>query len=254
MVNRIAHVVWRCAGCNYRYFQWSFDGRPGIVYLNCARCGRASANRDEYVMQGRALVVVLAAWAAVAAARRIFPSRLEDASARDYALAAGLLVAGATLAYRLLLRRLSLCPDFLADPKQDRRQRPPQLWNRVVPVKSLEEEYRFIQFHPFRCACGIHTPRKVEGHGVLIRPAWLGRLLGGNLLPVFRLQDAVEVRCRVCHGRHSYLFDIAALPHIHRGFRRRFVQNPSSLLFNHMALVSRFHEHAQRTGGFALEF
>lgn len=118
---------------------------------------------------------------------------------------------------------------------------------RAVPVRSLEEEYRYVQFHPFPCTCGAER-RKVVNHALQIRPTpviVLTRLFGASImryLPFLRLYDVILVECPACDARAGYAFDIASVPHVQRGFRRRFLHRPRDVVMQHMGMVRECQE------------
>jgi hypothetical protein len=124
---------------------------------------------------------------------------------------------------------------------------------RAVPVRSIEEEYRYIQFHPVPCPCGSER-RKAGPHGVTIRPIaamLLARVLGAwilQFLPFLRLHDEIDVACPACDARATYVFDVAKIPHVEHGFRRgRFRYHPRKLVMQHMENVVEFHRRHEGT-------
>lgn len=253
----VVPLIWRCPACNHRYYQLSGGERSGKLYLHCERCGYNYSNTDIYRWPWRIVVVSLLALGGSLLDSYVVQKHLQGLGVMYYTLQVGLFVPVLILGYILVLRKLQWCPDALADPQAAKHEREKRRspWSQIVPVKSLEEEYRFIQFYPFPCVCSVPTQRKVESHLVnLIAPLWVGRLLGIRLLPIFRLYDTVEVSCLACGGRHTYQFNIASLPHIQVGFRRRFIQEPQSLLETHMTLIIDLQEHCKQTRAYDLQF
>ncbi len=220
--------------------------------MACARCGHHHSDADQRRESLIPTAVTLVVLAGAMADRYLLQPRL-DATVL-FGVRALLIALAAVLAYLLVLRRWSFVPDLL-----ERRGPPAKAANRAdrgrpIAVKSLEEEYRYIQFHPFSCACGNPGHHEVESHGVEIRPAWLARWLGGQLLPVFHLYDLVAIRCSECRGTYSYRFDIESLTHVSRGFRRRFLGDPMSLLGTHMNLVMQFQKGQEGKSSYGLRF
>ena len=84
--------------------------------------------------------------------------------------------------------------------------------SRLPMVHSIEEEYRYIQFHPFECACRSPPLREITSHGLHLRPMFL---IARCRLPfAVQVEDSVEVKCPKCGGCCTYQFDIRNVEHI----------------------------------------
>ena len=116
--------------------------------------------------------------------------------------------------------------------------------SRLPVVESIDEEYRFIQFHPFECGCQQPPPREtrqreITSHGLHLRPMFLLTRL--RLPLAIWVEDAVEVSCPRCRGRFTYQFDIRKLEHL-RLFVRRwfgFYVVSQEAVMAHMEMVGR---------------
>jgi hypothetical protein len=167
----------------------------------------------------------------------IKPNLAEPGLARNLALIAAYLPVAIVLL--IDFRNWSLCPDWLAAGTSTRAsvEGAARLYD-TVPVMSIDEEYRFIEFHPFPCGCRESPERNIGSHGVTLSPLWLLAVpWAAYTLPVFRLTDMVEVTCPGCGGQHTYSFDIGRMPHIREGFNRLFRHDPKVLLGNHIRMV-----------------
>jgi hypothetical protein len=242
----VARMDWRCNGCNSRYSHWFFGWARGVqaYRTRCAGCGREDTIADRLRDCVRVAVPFLPLGLSIWLGR---PAIIESPVPR-YLVLCGLWAVAAVLWFFLVFRRWGLCPDFLvvrpAGPAPDEGvQKQRRAWGGIVRVQSLEEEYRYIQFNLFPCACRRRTRRKVERHGTDFSPAWLGRL-GLFFLPCFRVYDTIHVCCPTCGGRHTYWFDASAVPHIQRGLKGgRFLINAVALLIGHMGAVVDWKKH-----------
>jgi len=286
MVRSIAWLTpGRCPACNHRYFRWVQGDSRRTLFLFCGCCGRSYSNADA----NRAYLRLFAGWlllglSAFGYERYVYNNALLSGDWKA-ALAVTFAVLALGLLYCFVLRKLSYCPDRLADraAAQNFAQKRHPPWDHCVSVKALAEEYRFIQFHPYRCACATPNPRApdprallyhavaigifrfkpyicavVWPHGApadqseLEKAPWWRPIIGPDdivTVPCFRLYDLVLFGCPTCRGCHEYRFDISNLSHVKAGFQRRFKAKPETLIRTHTGLVVRLHEQYRAGGG-----
>jgi hypothetical protein len=104
-------------------------------------------------------------------------------------------------------------------------------------VNSVDEEYRYIQFHRFECGCaGPARPALVVGsHGIGGDSLWF---LKEKWRLVTRISDSIEASCPGCGGRFVYRFDILPMAHIAAMYWRfGLYRLTAEGILMHMALV-----------------
>lgn len=80
----------------------------------------------------------------------------------------------------------------------------------TVRVRSIDEEYRYIEFNAFECGCRNHCPNmRVKVHTLHVFPKPLTRFS-----IALRLYDSVDVQCTKCLGEYRYWFDISNLAYL----------------------------------------
>ena len=246
---------WRCPACNNKQFYWHRAVTGNALYLFCSRCGRNYTGAEPL----RSLWPMMAA-SAVAFLIGLFDHyawerNLSGHPISHHCLTTALYAACLGPAAVYWLRRLAVCPDFIADRRASREKKTGRRdWKCAVRVKAIDEEYRFIQFNAFPCACARVAARKVLCHSVDLQPLWLARRIGARLLPVFRLWDCITVQCPVCLGEHEYRFNIEEMDHIRSGFRRRFTGDPARLIEDHMLMVMDYQKHLGPQSLYGIEF
>jgi len=246
---------WRCPACNNKYFHWHRAATGDGLYLFCSRCGRNYTGAESWRSSWTVVAACIVAIAIGVLDHHVLEKLLAEHSIWRHGLTATLYVACVGPFVFLCWRPMAWCPDFLADRKASPRNRTvPRDRKRAVRVKAIDEEYRFIQFNPFPCACARVATRKVLRHSVELRPLWLARQIGAGLLPVFRLRDCIMVQCPVCRGAHEYRFDIGEMDHIRSGFRRRFTGDGAHLIEDHMMMVRSYQQHTARQDLHGIEF